>query len=27
MVIARSGVPPDSWSVGVQVMLEKIAGV
>jgi hypothetical protein len=26
-VIARSGVPPDSWSVGLQVMLEKIAGV
>ncbi len=27
MVIARSGVPPDTWSVGLQVMLEKIAGV
>ncbi len=27
MVIARSGVPPDSWSVGLQAMLEKIAGV
>jgi hypothetical protein len=27
MVIARSGVPPESWSVGLQVMLEKIAGV
>jgi hypothetical protein len=26
-VIARSGVPPESWSVGLQVMLEKIAGV
>ena len=26
-VIARSGVPPDSWSVGLQVLLEKIAGV
>jgi hypothetical protein len=26
-VIARSGVPPDTWSVGLQVMLEKIAGV
>jgi hypothetical protein len=26
-VIARSGVPPDSWIVGLQVMLEKIAGV
>jgi hypothetical protein len=23
-VIARSGVPPDTWSVGLQVMLEKI---
>jgi hypothetical protein len=26
-VIARSGVPPESWSVGLQVMREKIAGV
>jgi len=26
-VIARSRVPPDNWSVGTQVMLEKIAGV
>ena len=26
-VIARSGIPPESWSVGLQVMLEKIAGV
>jgi hypothetical protein len=26
-VIARSGMPPESWSVGLQVMLEKIAGV
>ncbi len=26
-VVARSGVPPESWSVGLQVMLEKIAGV
>ncbi len=26
-VIARSGVPPENWSVGLQVMLEKIAGV
>ncbi len=26
-VIARSGMPLDSWSVGLQVMLEKIAGV
>ena len=26
-IIARSGVPPESWSVGLQVMLEKIAGV
>jgi hypothetical protein len=25
-VIAQSGIPPDSWSVGLQVMLEKIAG-
>jgi hypothetical protein len=26
-VVARSRVPPESWSVGLQVMLEKIAGV
>jgi hypothetical protein len=26
-VIAWSGIPPESWSVGLQVMLEKIAGV
>jgi hypothetical protein len=26
-VIAQSGIPPESWSVGLQVMLEKIAGV
>jgi hypothetical protein len=26
-VIAQSRIPPDSWSVGLQVMLEKIAGV
>ncbi len=26
-VIARSGIPLDSWSVGLQVMLEMIAGV
>jgi hypothetical protein len=26
-VIARSGILPESWSVGLQVMLEKIAGV
>jgi len=26
-VIARSGIPPESWSVGLQVMLEKIAGM
>jgi hypothetical protein len=26
-VIAHSGMPPESWSVGLQVMLEKIAGV
>ena len=25
--IARSGIAPESWSVGLQVMLEKIAGV
>jgi hypothetical protein len=26
-VIAHSRIPPESWSVGLQVMLEKIAGV
>jgi hypothetical protein len=26
-VIAQSGIPPGSWSVGLQVMLEKIAGM
>jgi hypothetical protein len=26
-VIARSGIPPESWSVGLQVVLEKIAGI
>jgi hypothetical protein len=26
-VIARSRIPPERWSVGLQVMLEKIAGV
>jgi len=26
-IIAHSGVPPKSWSVGLQVMLEKIAGI
>jgi hypothetical protein len=26
-VIARSGIPPKKWSIGLQVMLEKIAGV
>jgi hypothetical protein len=26
-VIAWIRIPPDSWSVGLQVMLEKIAGV
>jgi hypothetical protein len=26
-VIAQNRIPPESWSVGVQVMLEKIAGV
>ena len=26
-IIARSRIPPESWSVGLQVMLEKIAGV
>ncbi len=27
IVIAWSGIPPESWSGGRQVMLEKIAGV
>jgi hypothetical protein len=26
-LIARSGIPPENWSIGLQVMLEKIAGV
>ncbi len=26
-VVVRSGIPPENWSVGLQVMLEKIAGV
>ena len=26
-IIARSVVPPKSWNVGLQVMLEKIAGI
>ena len=26
-ILARSGIRPESWSVGLQVMLEKIAGV
>ena len=26
-IIARSGIPLENWSVGLQVMLEKIAGV
>jgi hypothetical protein len=26
-VVVRSGIPPKNWSVGLQVMLEKIAGV
>jgi hypothetical protein len=26
-VIAQSGIPLESWSIGLQVMLEKIAGV
>ena len=26
-VVAKSGIPPENWSVGLQVMLEKIAGV
>jgi hypothetical protein len=27
MVIGRSGIPPENWSIGLQVMLEKISGV
>ncbi len=23
-VVARSGIPPESWSIGLQVMLEKL---
>jgi hypothetical protein len=26
-VVAQNSIPPESWSVGLQVMLEKIAGV
>jgi hypothetical protein len=26
-VVAQSGIPPESWSIGLQVMLEKNAGV
>ena len=26
-VVARSSIPPENWSVELQVMLEKIAGV
>jgi hypothetical protein len=26
-IVARNGIPPESWSVELQVMLEKIAGV
>jgi hypothetical protein len=26
-MVARSGIPPESWSIDLQVMLEKIAGV
>jgi hypothetical protein len=26
-VIARSGIPQENWSMGLQVMLEKIAGI
>jgi hypothetical protein len=26
-VIVQSGIPPESWSMGLQVLLEKIAGV
>jgi len=26
-IIARSRIPPESWSIGLQVMLEKIVGV
>jgi hypothetical protein len=25
-VVAQSGIPPDSWSIGLQVMLEKMLG-
>ena len=26
-VVAQCGIPPESWSIGLQAMLEKIAGV
>jgi hypothetical protein len=26
-VIAHSGLPPENWSIGLQVMLDKIVGV
>ena len=26
-IVAKSGCPPEQWDVGLQVMLEKIAGV
>jgi hypothetical protein len=26
-IVAWSGVPPENWGVGLQVMLEKIAGI
>jgi hypothetical protein len=26
-VVARSGIPPESWSIGLQIILEKIAGI
>jgi hypothetical protein len=26
-MVARSRIPPESWSIGLQVMLEKITGV
>jgi hypothetical protein len=26
-VVARSGILPENWSIGLQIMLEKIAGV
>ena len=26
-LVTRSGIPPENWSVGLQVMLERIAGV